>query len=345
MEEVSGLLTRAQALVAAEQDAVQKARMEAEKALESQRAALAKERQQFELERRAVSRVTADSKELVRLNVGGVIYDTTVSTLCKEESFLSALVSGRHALVRSERDDAIFIDRDGVAFRHILNYLRRGRLLIPDDDATLGRELLEEARFYQLASLIELLQPRKVALAYSADSAEHAGLFHWLGTGARTREWINPAVAGAVRVRSSKPVSGAPEGLVGRVACAGGICKDARGHWVEVDIGRDRLLSPSHYSLRPGQCCRLGNWRLEASEDRTDWSALSTHVDEFWEPEKAVKAWQLPEKRKYYRWFRLVGSGRDAESLTCYCAHFSCLELYGTLRIAQRKERKQKEGD
>ncbi len=276
----------------------------------------------------------------MRLNVGGVRYDTTVGTLCKEESFLSSLFSGRHAVARCSDDGAVFIDRDGVVFRHVLNYLRRGRLIMPEDDPTLARELLDEARFFQIASLVDLLQPRKVTLSYSSDS-EGNGLFHWLGTGGRTREWINPAASGAMRVRSSKPMSGAPEGLVGRATVAGGICKDARGQWVEIDIGKDRLLNPTHYSMRPGQCCRLGNWRLEASEGRAEWVALSTHTDEFWEADRAVKTWRLPEKRHFFRWFRFVGTGRDGESATCYCMHMSCVELYGELRVAQRRERKE----
>ena len=56
-------------------------------------------------------------------------------------------------------DGAYFIDRDGTHFRYILNYLRTGRLLLPDDEL-IREELLEEAEFYQIEGLIyELIPP------------------------------------------------------------------------------------------------------------------------------------------------------------------------------------------
>ncbi len=69
-----------------------------------------------------------------------------------EESFLSALVSGRHAITKQSGDDSIFIDRDGPLFRHVLNYLRRGRLIVATDDAVLHEELFDEAKFYQVCT-------------------------------------------------------------------------------------------------------------------------------------------------------------------------------------------------
>lgn len=47
-----------------------------------------------------------------------------------------------------------FIDRDGTHFRYILNYLRDGFLDIPKKVA---RELLQEARFYQLEGMVQYL--------------------------------------------------------------------------------------------------------------------------------------------------------------------------------------------
>ena len=54
----------------------------------------------------------------VKLNVGGKIYKTTLSTLRKDpNSMLSAMFSGRHELKLDDEDGAYFIDRDGKLFR------------------------------------------------------------------------------------------------------------------------------------------------------------------------------------------------------------------------------------
>jgi hypothetical protein len=47
-----------------------------------------------------------------------------------------------------------FIDRDGTHFRYILNYLRDGVLDVPKK---IAKELLQEAKFYQLEGMIEYL--------------------------------------------------------------------------------------------------------------------------------------------------------------------------------------------
>jgi hypothetical protein len=245
------------------------------------------------------------------------------------------MFSGRHSLIKDEHTDAYFIDRDGASFRYILNYLRMGRLIIPEGDSCLERELLEEARYYQISSLVNLLQPSKQSFVFESEG-DLNGLFYWLGTAGGTRTWHNPFTSGAVRIRSSKKTSGDFDGLVGRTSVAGGICTDSRGQWVEFDIGKDRLMCLSHYSVRHGECCRLGNWILQGSDDREHWTEIVAHTNDFWNVE--IKAWKLPKgKKNFFRWFRMVGNGCDAESATCYCLHFSCLELYGDLRMKKRE--------
>lgn len=92
----------------------------------------------------------------VRLDVGGIFFSTSVSTLCKyEDSMLSAMFSGRHKLEESS-DGTIFIDRDGTYFRYILNFLR-GRILVANDlpnDRHILREIKQEADFYQISKLV-----------------------------------------------------------------------------------------------------------------------------------------------------------------------------------------------
>ena len=96
----------------------------------------------------------------VNLSVGGQHFTTTVQTLTKDpDSMLAAMFSGRFPLKPSE-DGTYFIDRDGNYFRYILNFLRDGKLSLPEG-ATFCEEIEAEAEFYQIQGILEELgKPR-----------------------------------------------------------------------------------------------------------------------------------------------------------------------------------------
>ncbi|XP_029456436.1 BTB/POZ domain-containing protein KCTD2 [Rhinatrema bivittatum] len=96
----------------------------------------------------------------VRLNVGGTYFITTKQTLCREpKSFLYRLCQEDPDL-DSDKDEtgAYLIDRDPTFFGPILNYLRHGKLIINKELAEEG--VLEEAEFYNIASLVRLVKER-----------------------------------------------------------------------------------------------------------------------------------------------------------------------------------------
>ena len=74
-------------------------------------------------------------KGRVKLNVGGVKYETTLTTLTVEgdDSMLGSMFSGRHDLHPND-DGEIFIDRDGTHFGYILNMLRDANVEVPAKD-------------------------------------------------------------------------------------------------------------------------------------------------------------------------------------------------------------------
>ena len=72
-------------------------------------------------------------------------------------SMLHAMFSSRFDTKPGE-DGSYFIDRDGTHFRYILNYLRTGELIVPNDEI-IRRELLAEAKFYQVEEMINELEP------------------------------------------------------------------------------------------------------------------------------------------------------------------------------------------
>nr|XP_027067976.1 FH protein interacting protein FIP2-like isoform X1 [Coffea arabica] len=106
---------------------------------------------------------------IIRLNIGGKKFCTTVDTLTHREpdSMLAAMFSGRHTLSHESDKGYVFVDRDGKHFRHILNWLRDGAVPMLKDSEYL--ELLREAEYYQLLGLIDGI---KTALSKKKEEEE-----------------------------------------------------------------------------------------------------------------------------------------------------------------------------
>ena len=60
------------------------------------------------------------------------------------------MFNGSIAIVLDSLKQHYFIDRDGQMFRHVLNFVRNSRLLLPDDFSDVEL-LLEEAKYYEIA--------------------------------------------------------------------------------------------------------------------------------------------------------------------------------------------------
>ena len=94
---------------------------------------------------------------VVELNVGGVIYATSLSTLTRDQGSLlaqlfSGLASGGGASgaggVARDSKGRFFIDRDGVLFRFVLDFLRNASLVLPECFQEKER-LRQEAEFFR----------------------------------------------------------------------------------------------------------------------------------------------------------------------------------------------------
>merc|ERR1712150_60591 len=97
---------------------------------------------------------------IIKLNVGGVQYQTTLPTLqTHPDSYFGQLFSGKFADCVNPVDEH-FVDADGDMFKYILNYMRRNKLTLPDDFNQY--ELLSlEADFFQIQPLIHELTEMK----------------------------------------------------------------------------------------------------------------------------------------------------------------------------------------
>jgi len=95
---------------------------------------------------------TATPTKYVKLNVGGSLFYTTLGTLTKRaDSMLRAMFSGRMEVL-TDTEGWVLIDRSGKHFGSILDYLRDGKVPLPDGKAEL-KEFLTETKFYCLQEL------------------------------------------------------------------------------------------------------------------------------------------------------------------------------------------------
>ncbi|KRY52317.1 BTB/POZ domain-containing protein kctd15 [Trichinella britovi] len=103
----------------------------------------------------------------VHLDVGGITFTTTLATLTKHpESTLAGLFNGRIPVVLDYLKQNYFLDRDGDMFRHVLNYLRHERLLLPDNFQEF--DLLEqEAVYYGLHEMVTMINLHRNARKYA----------------------------------------------------------------------------------------------------------------------------------------------------------------------------------
>lgn len=109
-----------------------------------------------------------DLPAVIELNVGGVFYTTTLSTLTRDcDSLLAEMFGNRSkstsaSLLRDSKGK-YFIDRDGVLFRYTLDFLRNQKLVLPEQFHERER-LLNEARHFRIKEMIFLLNNYKCPL-------------------------------------------------------------------------------------------------------------------------------------------------------------------------------------
>lgn len=98
------------------------------------------------------------SSSTITINVGGYLYAAQRQTLAKHPgSLLEEMVTGKRPVQHIDSMGNTFIDRDGPIFRHVLNFLRTGELILPDDFKEVAL-LRREADFYRLGELSQAVQ-------------------------------------------------------------------------------------------------------------------------------------------------------------------------------------------
>lgn len=103
--------------------------------------------------------MTNPASNVVKLNIGGVRFETTSTTLCScGDNFFTRLLSTDLSSLRDETG-AYVIDRTGEYFAPILHFMRSGLVVIPDG---MNVEALKgEAEFYLVTDFLAKLQERE----------------------------------------------------------------------------------------------------------------------------------------------------------------------------------------
>jgi len=135
-------------------------RAEAEQEVAALRGELERERRCLDERLAQMPQLAQRMKGRVKLNIGGMRFETSADTLRKSEWF-AAMMSGKFD-IQPDEGGYLFVDRDGTHFNVILNYLRMGTRALRGLELSEGQrlQLLEETQYYQLNGLAgALVQP------------------------------------------------------------------------------------------------------------------------------------------------------------------------------------------
>ncbi|CAL2033838.1 unnamed protein product [Caenorhabditis brenneri] len=91
---------------------------------------------------------------IVKLDIGGTVFQTTKSTLTKFDGFFKTMLETDVPITKDE-SGAIFIDRSAKHFDMILNFMRDGHVELPETIREV-KELCVEAEYYLLDGLVEM---------------------------------------------------------------------------------------------------------------------------------------------------------------------------------------------
>uniref|UniRef100_A0A1I7T5X7 BTB domain-containing protein n=1 Tax=Caenorhabditis tropicalis TaxID=1561998 RepID=A0A1I7T5X7_9PELO len=100
--------------------------------------------------------------KIINLNIGGTVFQTTKDTLTRFEGMFRTMFETEVPLEKDETG-SIFIDRDPKHFRLILNFMRDGRIVLPDSESEI-EEILIESSYYLLDGLSQMCQNKNEQL-------------------------------------------------------------------------------------------------------------------------------------------------------------------------------------
>eukprot|EP00026_Physarum_polycephalum_P005394 Phypoly_transcript_05428.p1 GENE.Phypoly_transcript_05428~~Phypoly_transcript_05428.p1 ORF type:complete len:582 (-),score=64.01 Phypoly_transcript_05428:105-1850(-) len=154
------------------------------------------------------------------------------------------------------------------------------------------------------------------------------GLLYWIATQGRTQEWVNPMRYG-VKLTASSTEKGVPSDVL-ELKPAECWTKDVPSSWFAIDLGKNRQLVVTYYSLRHGSNSRqdcLRNWVLQCSDDGVEWETIKRHVNESQlNANFATASWPVLCINPH-RYFRILQTGHNSTNKNFFS--LSGIEFYG----------------
>ena len=189
------------------------------------------------------------------------------------------------------------------------------------------------------------LSPLEFIYKYDFDDN---GIFYYLGSFGKTKNWVNPHLLKLVEVNFSSLGTGAKiEDFIGR-ECVNCCTKNEKNAFMSVDIGEGRIFFPSCYTLRnrPSKKYVLMNWILEGSVNNNEFYIIDkrinltedSHFNSLMEKERE----ELMQKGQTSTW------GIDAENIECILNEFnhkSKIEIRGFRYFRITQLMKNSDGD
>jgi hypothetical protein len=107
-------------------------------------------------------------EKIIKLNVGGTKFATSLATLKRcPDTMLAAMFSGRHEIPKDD-EGHYFIDQDGTHFGEILNYLRSPETYTVELASSEVNKLKQQCQYYGLLEIMFPFTPAPPTTVYNA---------------------------------------------------------------------------------------------------------------------------------------------------------------------------------
>jgi len=254
----------------------------------------------------------------VKLDVGGKLFSTTISSLTKyPDSMLGAMFSGRYEIMKND-DDCVFIDRDPKYFRYVLDFLRNDEIDFPTD-VTEVKKINREMEYFGLKKVNGI----GMEFVYVKDMDSN-GVFSYCLKNNLPCTFEVTKDHGSIHEEISKVIDVNID-MVWQIA-------NGLNAWFSIFFYQGLSFKPTKYTIRHRNefnDTALRNWSLYGFING-GWDLIKSHVNDTGiEPRTlATFSWDLG-CTDYYTGFKILHTGQSSGSY----AHFnlSNIEFYGFL--------------